>query len=74
LAAVINKFIAYPVDTEWHLGTTTLQYDAVIPKGASEDFNQDSVKLALSLVYTNATKTESAVEVSLHVFYFVGVS
>ncbi|KAH6890054.1 hypothetical protein BKA70DRAFT_1540306 [Coprinopsis sp. MPI-PUGE-AT-0042] len=75
LAAAINQYISYPVDNEWHLGTKTLRYDAVVDKnqGNSQDSGQDSYKLALSLVYTNATKTESAVEVSLHVFYFVGV-
>lgn len=28
----------------------------------------------MALVYTNATRTESAVEVTLHILYFVGVS
>ncbi|KAH6903422.1 hypothetical protein BKA70DRAFT_1300945 [Coprinopsis sp. MPI-PUGE-AT-0042] len=73
LAAVINQYISYPVDTQWHLGTKTLRYDAVVDKSksTSQDSGQDSYKLALSLVYTNATKTESAVEVSLHVYYTV---
>jgi len=65
LSTIIGKYITYPVDTTWHYGPGVAQYDAVNP-------NEDSYKLDLSLVYTNATKTESAVEVSLHIFYFVG--
>ncbi|KAF8882632.1 hypothetical protein CPB84DRAFT_1750867 [Gymnopilus junonius] len=41
-------------------------YDSINP-------DIDSYQLHISLIYTNATHTESAVKVTLHILYFVGV-
>jgi len=66
LAALVGQFLSYPVDNAWHYKSINEQYDAA-------DTSEDSYKLDVALLYTNATRTECATEVTLHIMYFVGV-
>jgi len=66
LAAVVGQLLTYPVDNAWHYKSLNEEYDAA-------DTSEDSYKLDVALLYTNATRTESATEVTLHIMYFVGV-
>ncbi|KAF8894183.1 hypothetical protein CPB84DRAFT_1848523 [Gymnopilus junonius] len=63
---VIGKFANYPCDNEWHDGTYSETYDSKNP-------GTDSYRFDVSLLYTNATRTDSAVEATLHILFFVGV-
>ena len=67
LSAIIGKYANYPCDNEWHYGSCSETYD-------STTSGIDSYQFDLSLIYTNATRTESAIEATLHILYFVGVS
>jgi len=66
LAAIAGKYLSYPADNDWHFVTVSEQYDAA-------NTDEDSYKLDLSVVYSNATRTECATEVTVHVLYFAGV-
>ncbi|KDR76808.1 hypothetical protein GALMADRAFT_139682 [Galerina marginata CBS 339.88] len=66
LSAVIGKYANYPCDNEWHYGSCSETYD-------STNSAIDSYQFDVSLIYTNATRTESAVEATLHILFFVGV-
>ena len=67
LAATIRKYLTYPCDNEWHSGSSSATYDAANP-------DVESYQLDLSLIYSAATRTESAVEATVHIIYFVGVN
>jgi hypothetical protein len=66
LAAAIGTYTSNLCDNNWYYEPFTQTYNA-------SDDNVDSYQCDAVIVYTNATRTESAVEATLHILYYVGV-
>jgi len=66
LAAAIGTYTSNLCDNNWYYEPFTQTYNA------SND-NVDSYQCDAVIVYTNATHSESVVEATLHILYFVGV-
>lgn len=66
LAAAIGTYTSNLCDDNWYYEPFTQTYNA-------SDDNVDSYQCDAVIVYTNATRMESAVEATLHILYFVGV-